>query len=113
MKAIKFKNFTDDVFVWDWDKVSYTFLPRTETYMEDFKARHFAKHLVDRELNKRGQLTNYIPARNELLALALPEDEVEVSMEQAVDIEARKAVTPKKKVVEEEEFPELKKKGKK
>ena len=104
MQAIKFKNFSGEDFTWKYDGVPYTFKAGSETYLENFKATHFCKHLVDRELNRKGTATNYEPARKELEALCYPSDEVVTPME-AINIEEKKKRG--KKV--EKEFPDLKK----
>lgn len=113
MKAIKFKNFTSEDFTWKFDGVEYSFRAGQETYMEEFKAKFFAKHLVDRELNTLGIPTNNQTEIKKLTILALPTDEV-VTPDEAIDIEAKKVVSDKKKLgrstkkVEEEEFSDLK-----
>lgn len=107
MKAVKFKNFTDEEFSWKHDGVPYTFAPGQEIFLEDFKAEHFAKHLVDREINKTGKRTDYLPLRQELTAKCFPSDEVVTPLE-ALNIEENKKVKKVKKV--EPEFEDLKKK---
>lgn len=57
-KAVIFNNCTDKDFVGYWDSVSYKFKAGTQTYMEEWKARHFAKHLANRELNELGKRTD-------------------------------------------------------
>jgi len=105
IKAIKFKNFSVEDFVYSFDGIPYTFKAGMEFFMEDYKARHFAKHLVDRELNRLNVATNYMPKRDELLLKCFPTDEV-VTPAAALDIESRKKVVTKKVV--EEEFADLK-----
>jgi len=120
MKAIRFKNDTDRDFTWKFDGIAYTFKAGQEIYLEDFKANHFAKHLIDRELMEKKVRTDNQVERNILTAKFLPGDDMTV--EEAVDknareeVEDRKAVIRKggkklkseKKVVEdEEEFAEL------
>ena len=58
VKAIIFKNFSDEDFTHTWDSVPYTFKAGQEMYMEDWKAAHFAKHLINRELNKLNRPSN-------------------------------------------------------
>lgn len=113
MEAIKFKNYTNEDFTWSYNAVPHLFKAGQEIYLEDFKAKHFAKHLVDRELNKVGTLTNNVTARAGLEVQCLPSDEP-VSVAEAIDIEAKSQVVEKKKAgkpkkVEEEEFADLKK----
>lgn len=52
MKIVKFVNFSGQDFSWEYDHVPYHFPAGSETMLEDFKAEHFAKHLVDREMTK-------------------------------------------------------------
>jgi len=102
IKAIKFKNYTDKDFTWTYDSVPFTFKAGTETYLEDYKARHFAKHLIDRELNEEGVATNRTSRRLELETLCLPKDE-EITPVEALQIEEPKKKA-KKKVAKTEEF---------
>lgn len=109
IKAIKFKNFTDEDFTWKFDGVPYTFKAGMEMYLEDFKAYHFTKHLVDRELNKLGVPTNNLTERKVLEDKCLPQDEV-VTREEAIDLNeiSKKKSVRSKKVEKEEEFVDLK-----
>jgi hypothetical protein len=103
--AIKFKNFSQEDFTCKYDGMAYTFKAGQEMYIEDFKAEHFAKHLVDREMNRTNTPTNLMTPRKALEAQCFPSEEV-VSEEVAIDIEARKAVKAPKKI--ESEFEDLK-----
>ncbi len=47
VKVVTFFNFTDMPFVGMWDKVEYPLAAGEKMKMEDWKAKHFAKHLVD------------------------------------------------------------------
>lgn len=105
MIAKKFKNFTDADFSWKFDGVDYTFKPGQETYLEDFKAEHFAKHLVDREMNKLGIVTNNQSERAKLTVQCFPPEEP-ITPAEMININ-EKAKKGKKKV--EAEFPDLKK----
>lgn len=116
VKSVVFKNFTDEEFVCSWDSVPYRFPAGKEMYVEDWKAEHFAKHLVDRVMHQKGMITSNMVEREALLAQALPTEEA-VTPEEAFDINAREEVAEQvakrkpgrpKKVVEEE-FAELKK----
>lgn len=106
MEAKKFKNFTTESFTWNFDGISYTFGAGQETYLEDFKALFFAKHLVDREMNRLGIVTNNQAERSRLEALCFPSAEV-ISAGEALDIEAKESVKKGKKEVAAEEFPDL------
>lgn len=112
MQAIKFKNFTDEDFTHSYDSIPYTFKAGETMFLEDYKADLFSKHLIDRELNKKKIPTNLLTERAKLSALCFPKDEPAVTPEVALDLnekvkEAKKK--GKKKVVEEEEFADLKK----
>lgn len=48
VKIVTFFNFTSEPFSAAWDKAVYNFAPGEKVRMEDWKARHFAKHLVDK-----------------------------------------------------------------
>lgn len=107
MQALKFKNFSDEDFVGVWNSVPFTIPAGMEMYFEDYKAQHFAKHLIDRELNRLDIKTNNQVERNKLMSLALPGDEP-ISPEEVVDkIEKAKRAPRKKKVEKEEEFSDL------
>lgn len=109
--AKQFKNFSNTAFSWKFDGIEYTFPAGTTMYMEDFKADHFAKHLIDRELNAQNVVTDNKVARAKMLALCFPSAEV-VTPNEALNIEeTKKAVTKgkkaAKKVADEGEFEEL------
>jgi len=105
MKAIKFKNFTDRDFTYSFDGVPYTFKAGTEIFLEDYKAEHFARHLADRELEKKDIRTDNKKEKDIIVAQCLFLDE-SVTPSEALDIEEKKKVTKIKKV--EEEFADLK-----
>ncbi|MBI3231847.1 MAG: hypothetical protein HYZ51_02075 [Candidatus Doudnabacteria bacterium] len=65
MKTVLFVNFSQEDFVGKWDKVTYPFAPGKSQYMEEWKAYHFAKHLVNRELLKKGYENDTSPKRPE------------------------------------------------
>ena len=67
---MKFTNFSNEDFTWKWDNIAYSFKAGSTVYMEDWKARHFAKHLVNRELQKENLLVSS-PQRNKFLERAL------------------------------------------
>jgi len=109
-QAIQFKNFTDRDFIWSFDSIPYPFKAGQTIYLEEFKAKHFAKHLVDRELNLMGIPTNNKSEREKLEKLCFPSDEVVTPLE-ALNInetENKKVKTSKSsKKVEEKEFVDL------
>ena len=91
MEAIKFHNFSNEDFTWKWDGISYTFPAGSTMFLENFKAEHFAQHLVDRELNKLGIITNNQTERAKLGALCFPTVETITPIE-ALQRNAKKAV---------------------
>jgi hypothetical protein len=119
VKSVVFKNFTEEEFVCSWDSVPYRFPAGKEMYVEDWKAIHFAKHLVNKVMHKAEMITTNMIERNKFLALALPNEEA-ITPEEALDLNAREEIAEKavevkkagrpKKVVEEEEFAGLNKK---
>lgn len=54
VKTVLFRNFSSEKFVGMWNKEEFPFEPNQSMYMEDWMARHFAKHLANRELLKKG-----------------------------------------------------------
>lgn len=62
-RIVKFVNFSKEPFTWTLNKIPYTFQPGEENakYMEYPIALHFAKHLVNRELLKRGRENDTSP----------------------------------------------------
>jgi len=105
MEAIKFCNYTDEDFTWKFDGIAYTFKAGTTMFLEDFKAHHFAKHLIDRELNKANVDTGLQFKRDELMPKILVKSEAITPLE-ALQENAKIKVETKK---EETEFPDLKK----
>jgi hypothetical protein len=83
-----FINWTDDDFAYTgkdgevkdencrWDGVPYSFPAGSSMYLESWKADHFAKHLVDRELNRLDKPTNH-PLRKQLLAKCFGAETIE------------------------------------
>lgn len=54
MKTALFTNFTNEEFIGYWGGKPKKFNPGQSLYMPDYLARHFAKHLTNRELLKKG-----------------------------------------------------------
>lgn len=106
MSAIKFKNFTEESFSWKWNGNEFTFPAGMEIFMEENEARHFAKHLVDRELNKKNVPTNNLSARNLLEVQCFPSNEV-VTPLVALNINETAKKIKKVTKVEEKEFSDL------
>ncbi len=51
--AIQFVNWTDQDFTHKWDNVDYTFKAGESQLIQDYLAHHFAKHLAQREINRK------------------------------------------------------------
>lgn len=106
VKSVVFKNFDREEFVCSWDGTPYRFPPGKEMYVEDWKAEHFAKHLIDKIMNRNNQITSNKFVRDQLLPQALP-PETSISTEEALDLNAREKLA---EVKAEEKVEEIKKK---
>lgn len=104
MEAKKFKNWTGEDFTWKFDGIPYTFKAGQEMFLEDYKAEHFAKHLVDREMNNQGVVTSSLSKRQELTAKCFPSDEIVTPLEA---IQLNETAKVKKGKKEEKEFEDL------
>lgn len=103
MIAKKFKNFTDTEFSWKFDGIEHTFSAGMEIFLEDFKADHFAKHLVDREMNRLHLQTSNVAAREKLTIQCFPMDIV-VTPSEAFNLNEEAKVEEAKKEVEFEDL---------
>lgn len=63
MKTATFKNFSDEVFEGCYNGRCKKFPPGVEVDMPAYLARHFAKHLANRELIKVGKVTATSPKK--------------------------------------------------
>lgn len=54
-KAVKFLNWSNETFTHKWDGVEYTFEPGELIMLQEYLAKHFAKHLAMREINRGGK----------------------------------------------------------
>lgn len=106
MQAIQFLNFSTEDFTWKFDGIPYTFKAGQTMFLEDFKAHHFAQHLVDRELDKLGQSTGKSLLRDQLTAKCFPSDEVVTPLEALQVNETAKVKKGKKVEVEFEDLSE-------
>lgn len=96
VKAVLFFNWTDRDFTHTWDGVEYTFKKNSKQYLEEFLARHFAKHLATREIYKEGKILagkTYEDYKARCLVL---DDEIEADDSQKLntDIENKKDNEP-------------------
>lgn len=74
MKTALFVNFTDREFIGYCDGKGKKFLPGQSLYMPDYLAKHFAKHLVNRELLRTDSNGNYIhPGGDKMTSPKFPE----------------------------------------
>lgn len=85
-QAILFTNWTDEDFSWKYAGITHKFEAGSSVYLPDYKANHFAKHLVNRELIKSGKRVSD-PTREELIAKCISgkgdeqsEEEVEIEV---------------------------------
>ncbi len=63
--VVKFVNFSDEDFTHTWNNIPYTFKAGGVKFMEQGLAKHFAKHLINRELLKRGRDNDTSPKKPE------------------------------------------------
>ena len=105
MEVKQFHNFTDKDFTWKYDGIAYTFGAGQTIFLEDYKADHFAEHLVDEEMNRQGLPTND-PKRASLIAQCFPTATEPVTVVEALDINEKAKVKKGKK--KEAEFEDLK-----
>lgn len=98
-----------------WDNVPDSFAPGASRYMEDWRAEHFAKHLINRELDKMGKQTNDEKLREDLMkrcvmdqSTPIPTSTVDMElMNRNEEVKAKKKTVKKEKQAEPE-FPDLK-----
>lgn len=110
-----FRNFSNEDFTWSWNGVPQTFKAGSEIYMDDSLAEHYAKHLVDREIQKEKlpdgtRKTVDDSSRPEFMAKALvnaqPEPELEKFPEEVQVANKNKRGRHKKEEVQEKKFDE-------
>ena len=65
VKTVLFRNFSSEKFVGMWNKEEFPFEPNQSMHMEDWMARHFAKHLANRELLRAGMDNDTSPKKPE------------------------------------------------
>lgn len=96
VRAVKFYNFSDEDFEWTWDSVPYNFKAKETMMMEDWKARHFAKHLVDREMNKLKIATNHFSRPTYLKKCLIDGEAVEAVSDEKLkfDLAKQESVKP-------------------
>jgi hypothetical protein len=74
-KTAVFTNFTTEVFTGYWDGKPKKFKPGQSMFMPEYLARHFAKHLVNRELLRTDKHQKLIyPNGDKMTSPKRPED---------------------------------------
>lgn len=109
-KAILFTNHTAKDFSWDWNSTTYTFKAGESMLLEDYLAKHFAKHLADREFEGREIVGGAL--HNQMMAKFLSNPEEEIKGEDETQVKQKiidKRSNMKKKKKKEVEFEGLKK----
>lgn len=81
MPTAKFYNFSDFEFIGMWGGKTRAFPAKSTTYMPAFLAQHFAKHLTNRELHRKGldnatspKFPEQVPQFNEMFRKAYVRD---------------------------------------
>jgi len=88
MQSILFTNWSDEAFTHTWDKEAVNFQPGQSIYLQDFLARHFAKHLANRELMKAEDKSVYAGNENSLVFMEYRDKALSQPLEAATPIQA-------------------------
>jgi hypothetical protein len=75
-KIVLFHNSTEEDFEGQWNKVTEVIKAGKSRHMELWRARHYAKHLIDRELNKQNVKTDNQLEREKLYKTIVIDEEV-------------------------------------
>lgn len=100
MIAILFTNWTDEDFSHTWNGEPYEFKKGESILLPEYLATHFAKHLVDRELQKRNLTVNHF-SRPEFISKTLGTKPVDAPSPEKLEIEllnAKPVVIPSEKI---------------
>jgi hypothetical protein len=92
-KAVRFTNWTNQDFSHKWDSVEYTFKAGEQTYLQDYLAFHFAKHLAQRECNKKNILMSDLRFK-EYYEKCLSEDVISADTSLKLEMEMAKEEKP-------------------
>ncbi len=84
-KMVLFTNWLNEDFIGKWAKVEEMFKSGQSKWLENWKAVHYAKHLVDQHLNNQGTPTSHF-TREDLAKKCFGED-VESSAESNIQSE--------------------------
>lgn len=96
-KMVKFTNWTTEDFTWTWAKVPYTFEAGKSYTIFDYLARHFAKHLAERELNQQNKESYFNPEKQIMMDKAIGETQFEAPDEAKMSMQE----IPKTETIEE------------
>jgi len=75
-KIVTFVNFSDEDFTYTWDGHPMSFKAKEAKEIEEYLAIHFAKHLVNREMNKRNLRTDHFSRQEFIEKCFVIEDEI-------------------------------------
>lgn len=103
MNAILFTNWTNEDFSHTWNNEPYDFKKGSSMLLPSYLAEHFAKHLVDRELQKMGLTVNHF-SRPQYISKTLGTNVVEAPSPEKLEIELlnneeKPELAPEKKIV--------------
>ena len=87
-RAVMFINWSDEDFSWKFGGVLYTCSQGERVMLQDYLAEHFAKHLVNREMDKLDIPIDH-PRRSELLKRCFNPEETIVSQGGTVGLESK------------------------
>lgn len=104
-----FYNYSDKPFTATWDKVPYTVPPKERMMLQDFLAKHIAKHFVDQMMMEDQKPTNHFSRKDYLEKCLFTGMEVEdaVKAEVVAMNENKKKPGRPKKVETTEETPQF------
>ena len=106
-----FINWTDEDFIWNWGGEPFTFKAKDKVEIQSHLAKHFAKHLADRECNSRNLPTDG-PDKEKFMAMCLGDITTEAtSKEKLMMRKSKKAEETVKEEPKEEPEDKPKKKA--
>jgi hypothetical protein len=88
MESILFTNWSNEPFTHTWDKESFTFQPGQSIYLQDYLAKHFAKHLANRELMKIQDKAIYAGNENSLVFMEFRDKALSQPLEASTSLQA-------------------------
>jgi len=108
--AILFCNWTDQDFTHKWDNVEYSFKSGQSELIQDFLAHHFAKHLAQREINRKKLLMTdpkFKVFYDKCFSKGVVEADTDLKLEIEMEKKKIKKVNKKIKKIKEKEFEGL------